>query len=205
MRIETTDSSVKLIEALDGGQWAVRWDFKAKPDAEGINWYEEEIFNHIPQMDEIIGVISLWEDKQIDGAVANAMVWKGYPVYLSSENLFNFFASVYHAIRREERIEKWDKEHPDLAGITYIAHNAVDEDGNTMEMQEPTGRPVSVLPKTFRLGTAAEAQFYTFTSVEELEDFFDSCLEYVQGCYNSGWMAKATFDFAPYAEVLNNL
>lgn len=34
MRKETTESGILLIEALGGGEWAVRWDFKPKLDEE---------------------------------------------------------------------------------------------------------------------------------------------------------------------------
>lgn len=40
MRLETTETSVKLVENYkERGQWAVHWDFKKKPNEEGMYWY----------------------------------------------------------------------------------------------------------------------------------------------------------------------
>lgn len=71
MRKETTESGIPIIEALGNGEWAVRWDFKPKLDEEGketgVNWYEEEILYHIPQIDEVKELITAWHNKQVDG------------------------------------------------------------------------------------------------------------------------------------------
>ena len=77
MRIETTETSVKLIEYYEErGQWAVRWDFKKKPNEEGMYWYEEEVFNFIPTIEDIQQVITEWHNKQTDGVIKHGFMWK---------------------------------------------------------------------------------------------------------------------------------
>lgn len=97
MRIETTDTSVQLVEFYsDLGQWAVRWDFKPKLDENGqetgVYWYEEEIYNWIPTIDDIQQTITDWFNKQTDGMIQHGFEWKGIKVLLNDENKFNYKA-----------------------------------------------------------------------------------------------------------------
>ena len=120
-RIETTETSVKLVERRESdGYWVVRWDFKPILDSSGnetgLYWYEEEAYNWIPTIEDIQRTIVDWFNKQTDGIIEHGFVWKGIHVLLNEENKFNYKAIRDEARDREEEIRKWDEEHPELAG-----------------------------------------------------------------------------------------
>lgn len=206
MRKETTESSIPIIETLGGGEWAVRWDFKPKLDEEGketgVNWYEETILFHIPQLDEVKELITAWHNKQVDGAILRGCRWNDIPVWLSMENQFNYKSVFDLAAMTEPQVQAWDAEHPDLAGKSYTMQTVTDENGATFEVPVPTGRPQSVLPVHFKFGTDDEPQYHTFTTLKELTEFYTYTMAYIQGCYTSGWMKKDSFDYGVYAEAI---
>ena len=206
MRIETKETSVQLVQALSDGKWAVRWDFKPKLNEEGVYWYEEEIFHHIPTLEDIQHVIVIWHNKQTDGVIKHGFVWNGISVLLTDENKFNYKAITDEAARRETAIAIWDKEHPELAGKNVIFVESVDGDGNTIQMANPTGRPQSLLPVTLKLGeNNLPENFHTFTTLSELQDFFSAGVDHLIGAYGAGWYKIATFDWIPYVEALEQL
>lgn len=198
MRIETTESSVKLIDyRQDEGLWAVRWDFKPKMDENGnptgLNWYEEDVFNYPPTIEDIQRVVTEWFNKQTDGMIEHGFVWNGIRVLLNNENKFNYKAIRDEARDREADIKQWDEEHPELAGID-------------MNGYEPTGRPKSLLPVTLKLGESnVPENFYTFNTLDELKSFFSAGVEHLQGAYANGWTKIATFDWSPYIKALEKL
>jgi len=207
MRIETTETSVKLIEHYEErGQWAVRWDFKKKPNEEGVYFYEEEVFNFIPTIEDIQQVITEWHNKQTDGVIKHGFVWNGISVLLTDENKFNYKAITDEAARRETAIAIWDKEHPELAGKDIIFVEGVDEDGNAVQIADPTGRPQSLLPVTLKLGeNNLPENFHTFTTLSELQDFFSAGVDHLISAYWAGWYKIATFDWIPYVRSLDQL
>ena len=211
MRIETTDTSVQLVEFYsDLGQWAVRWDFKPKVDEQGqeigVNWYEEHIYNWIPTIGDIQQTITDWFNKQTDGVIEHGYEWKGIQVYLNDENKFNYKAITDEAARIETAIAIWDKEHPELSGQPFIVEEGVDSDGNKIIKSVPTGRPVSKFPVTLKLGeTNIPENFYTFTTITELQEFFGSGVDHLISAYGAGWYKIATFDWMPYVQALEDL
>lgn len=211
MRIETTETSVKLVERRESdGLWVVRWDFKPKLDSEGnetgVYWYEEEAYNWIPSIEDIQRTIVKWHNKQTDGIIQHGFEWKGIQVLLSDENKFNYKAIRDEARDREEDIKEWDEEHPELAGIDTIYHEGEDEEGNPIRFSEPTGRPKSLLPITLKLGESnAPENFYVFTTLAELKEFFSAGVEHLLGAYGAGWYKIATFDWMPYVQALQEL
>ncbi len=80
---------VKVIECVNPvrDRWHVRWD--VQEDSEGLN-YMEEIFNHKPSVAEIKSLIIEWHNSQIDRKILKDFVWNDKPVWLSTENQFNF-------------------------------------------------------------------------------------------------------------------
>ena len=116
MRKETKDTSINIVQALSDGTWAVRWDFKPKPDEEGVYWYEEETYTWIPTIEDVQQTITDWFNKQTDGVIKHGFEWKGIRVYLSDENKFNYKAITDEAARRETAIAIWDKENPEYSG-----------------------------------------------------------------------------------------
>ena len=196
MRHETTESSIKLVEHFaERGEWAVRWDFKYKGD--GIYWYEEDVFNYIPSIEDIQQLITEWYNKQTTELILYGFVWNDKRVYLSDENKFNYKAIIDEAARIESAIKAWDEKHPDLAGKNYIFNG---------EFEEPTGRPSSLLPVTLKLGTNNTPEnFYVFNTLTELQEFFSAGVQYLIDAYGRGWYQIATFDYEPYIKELENL
>lgn len=211
MRLETTDSSIKLVEFYaDKRQWVIRWDFKPKLDNQGneigVNWYEEESFNHIPTITDIQQTIITWYNKQTDGLIQHGFKWNGINVLLNDENKFNYKAITDEAARRETAIAIWDKEHPELAGKNFIYIDAVDENGNSVQMPKPTSRPISLLPVTLKLGeNNLPENFYVFTTLGELQEFFAKGVDHLLTAYAAGWQKIATFDWMPYVKALEEL
>lgn len=211
MRIETTETSVKLVERRESdGLWVVRWDFKPKLDSDGnetgVYWYEEEAYNWIPSIEDIQRSIVEWFNKQTDGIIQHGFVWKGIHVLLNDENKFNYKAIRDEARDREEDIKKWDAEHPELAGKDVVYHEGVDNEGNVIQVPEPTGRPQDLLPITLKLGESnAPENFYVFSTLDELKLFFSAGVEHLLGAYGAGWYKIATFDWMPYVRVLEEL
>lgn len=211
MRIETTNTSVQLVEFYsDNGQWAVRWDFKPKLDEQGnetgVNWYEEEVYNYIPTINDIQQTITDWFNKQTDGMIEHGFEWKGIKVLLNDENKFNYKAITDEAARIETAIAIWDKENPELAGINFIFKDETDESGKTKQMPIYTGRPHSKLPVTLKLGeTNLPENFYTFTTITELQEFFSAGVDHLIGAYGAGWYKISTFDWMPYVQALEEL
>lgn len=206
MRIETTESSVKLVEHFpDEGLWRVRWDFRPKLDSEGnptgVNWFEEEAYGFIPTIEDIQQTITEWYNKQTNERILHGFEWNGRRVLLSDENKFNYKAIIDEAARRETTIAIWDKEHPGMAGLNYIVSEA-----NGIETYVPTDRPASLLPITLKLGEKnIPENFYVFTTLSEIQEFFAAGVQYLIDAYGYGWMQIATFDYAPYEEALANL
>lgn len=206
MRIETTESSVKLVEHFpDEGLWRVRWDFRPKLDSEGnptgVNWFEEEAYGFIPTIEDIQQTITEWYNKQTNERILHGFEWNGRRVLLSDENKFNYKAIIDEAARRETTIAIWDKEHPGMAGLNYTVSEA-----NGIETYVPTDRPASLLPITLKLGEKnIPENFYVFTTLSEIQEFFAAGVQYLIDAYGYGWMQIATFDYAPYEEALANL
>lgn len=211
MRIETTETSIKLIERRESdGYWIVRWDFKPKLDSGGnetsIYWYEEEAYNWIPTIEDIQQTIIEWFNKQTDGMIQHGFEWKGIRVLLNDENKFNYKAITDEAARRETARAIWDKEHPDMAGKDVIISMGVDEYGNEVEFSLPTGRPLSLLPVTLKLGeNNLPESFYTFVTLDELQEFFSAGVNHLISAYGAGWYKISTFDWSPYIKALEEL
>lgn len=203
MRQETTETTIKLIEFDDVlRHWYVRWDFKLKSDSENTYWYEEEVYNWIPTIEDIQKTIIDWFNKQTDGYIKIGFNWKGIDVYLNDENKFNYKAITDEAARREALIVKWDQENPELAGKNYI--ETTNLDGEMLPV--PTGRPSSMFPITLKLGTMNTPEnFYQFETLDELQEFFSAGVDHLISAYGTGWYKIANFDWTPYVEALQKL
>lgn len=210
-RIETLERNIKIVEHNQkDGLWFVRWDFRPKLDSEGnetdVYWYEEEVYTWIPTIEDIQRTIVEWHNKQTDGMIQHGFEWKGISVLLNEENKFNFSLFAIEAERRENAIKKWDEEHPDMAGVNAIPSEGLDTEGNLVQIQVPTGRPISRLPITFKLSEGNEANsFYTFETLEELFEFTAASADHLQGAYGAGWYKIATYDWSPYIKALEEL
>ena len=60
----------------------------------------------------------------------------------------------------------------------------------------------SILPVTYKIGQDSDGNpvYHTFTTVEEITDFYDTCFAYINQCLNEGWQRKDSIDWEPYKE-----
>lgn len=84
---------VNLLECVNPvkGKWRVRWDVREKEG--GSADYMEEEFSRRPDVDEIKALITGWYNEQIDREILSGFVYEDMPVWLSSENQFNYKAA----------------------------------------------------------------------------------------------------------------
>lgn len=87
-------AGIKLLECTNPvkGKWRVRWDVQQGEN--GNASYMEEEFDHKPEDEEIRSTVMAWYNKQTDMAILSGFTYKNMPVWLSSENQFNY-KSVY--------------------------------------------------------------------------------------------------------------
>ena len=99
-RIKGTDG-VALVECVNPitNKCLVRWDVQANTGTDekgepetGVNYMEEE-FSCKPTFPEIKELITGWFNQSIDGKILSGFVWNDYPVWLSTENQFNYKAA----------------------------------------------------------------------------------------------------------------
>ena len=86
-------AGVALIECTSPvrNKWRMRWDVQEKGD--GSASYMEEEFDHKPSEDEIRNLILSWYNARIDERIISGFIYEGDPVWLSSENQFNYKAA----------------------------------------------------------------------------------------------------------------
>lgn len=97
-RIEGT-AGVKLIECTHPAKnrWRIRWDVQERED--GSATYMEKEFKYKPTDEEIKQTIIGWINAQTDEAILSGFVWNDMPVWLSSENQFNYKAAYDLAVQ----------------------------------------------------------------------------------------------------------
>lgn len=59
------------------------------------------------------------------------------------------------------------------------------------------------LPSVFKFGTTDEPVYYTFSTLEDLSDFYLSAMAYINKCLVDGWKEKDNIDWSAYESVLN--
>lgn len=91
-RIEGT-AGVKLIECVNPvkQKWRIRWDVQEKED--GSATYMEEEFLGQPSPEVMKSVVIGWYNEQIEEAILSGFVYEDMPVWLSTENQFNYKAA----------------------------------------------------------------------------------------------------------------
>lgn len=159
-RIEGT-SGVKLIECVNPvrNKWRIRWDVQEKDD--GSATYMEEEFIGQPSPELMKSVVIGWYNEQIEEAILSGFKYEDKPVWLSTENQFNYKAAYDLAI----------------------------QNGGT------------TLPVTFKFGTDEEPSYRTFTTLEELTDFYVKAMKHVQNTLADGWKKKDAFNLEKYQVV----
>lgn len=78
-------------------KWKVRWNITEKEDGSS-DWYEHD-YGHKPTLEEIRDTIVKFHNGQVDAKILSGFSWKDMPVWLSSENQFNYKASFDLAVQ----------------------------------------------------------------------------------------------------------
>ena len=150
----------------DRSRWVVSYGFEEVGDRVNATWFE--IYFYKKQVGKISFKMvkdAILDDinAQTDYKILTGLVWNGKPVWLSTENQFNFSEG-----------ERKAKDNPSILPITYKIGQ--DSDGN--------------------------AVYHTFTTVEEITGFYDTCFAYINQCLTEGWHRKDSIDWTPYEEAL---
>lgn len=104
MRRVQGSADLPLVECINYRlkKYRVRWDIQPyineKNEVQGISFIEKE-FTHEPTIQEIKDVILSWMNEQIDAEIISGFVWNSMPVWLSTENQFNYKATYDLAIQ----------------------------------------------------------------------------------------------------------
>ena len=100
-RVEGT-AGVKLLECVNPvkNTWRVRWDVREREDG-SADYMEENILGK-PSREIIRTVILGWYNEEIDREILSGFVYEGMPVWLSSENQFNYKAAHDLAVQRKK-------------------------------------------------------------------------------------------------------
>lgn len=149
----------------DESTWTVSYGYEAVGDGINATWYEIYFYKKQvgkPSFQMAKNAILDDINSQTDYKILTGLVWNDKPVWLSTENQFNFAEG-----------ERKAKDNPSILPVTYKIGQ--DSDGN----------PV----------------YHTFTTVEEIVGFYDTCFAYINQCLNEGWQRKDSIDWEPYKEL----
>ena len=127
--------------------WYEIYFYKKQVEKPTFKMIKEAVFNDI--------------NSQTDYKILTGLVWENKPVWLSTENQFNFAEG-----------ERKAKDNPSILPVTYKIG------------QDFEGNPV----------------YHTFTTVEEITGFYDTCFSYINQCLNEGWERKDSIDWEPYKD-----
>lgn len=94
-------ADVKLMECVSPAKnkWRIRWDIQEQEN--GSATYMEAEFKHKPSEDEIKQTVLGWFNEQTDIVILSGFEWNGMPVWLSSENQFNYKAAYDLAVQTD--------------------------------------------------------------------------------------------------------
>ncbi len=89
---------IALIECVNPvkQKYHVRWAIQETEDGAE---YLEEVFDHCPTLDEIKHIITTWYNLQTGQKIVSGFKFKDMPVWLSSENQFNYKAAFDLAVQ----------------------------------------------------------------------------------------------------------
>lgn len=101
MRRVEGSTGVKLLECVNPvkGKWRVRWDVQELEN--GAASYMEEEFGYKPTDEEIRNTVMSWYNGQTDAAILSGFSYEDTPVWLSSENQFNYKAAYDLAMQTD--------------------------------------------------------------------------------------------------------
>lgn len=136
-----------------------KWELIYGYGTDGVSgWTYRERFTRKPTMEEIKEIIISQINRNVEEKILCGLVWKEMPIWLSTENQFNYKAAY------------------DLA---------VQTNGQS-------------LPVKFKFGTDEAPMYHTFTTLEELQEFYMTSLAFVQQVLDDGWQEKDTLDLSVF-------
>lgn len=93
------NAGVRLLECTSPARnkWRVRWDVQESEN--GTASYMEEEFSHKPTDGEIRATVISWYNGQTDATILSGFSYKDTPVWLSSENQFNYKSAYDLAVQ----------------------------------------------------------------------------------------------------------
>ena len=81
-------------------KWHVRYDIQPTGEDDGVT-FAVEVVNHKPTLSEVKEIVLGFMNKQIDERILNGFEWNGMPVWLSTENQFNYKAAYDLAVQTQ--------------------------------------------------------------------------------------------------------
>lgn len=99
MRRVEGSAGVRLLECTNPAKnkWRVRWDVQELEN--GAASYMEHEFGHKPTDEEIRSAVISWYNEQTDTAILSGFSYGDVPVWLSSENQFNYKSAYDLAVQ----------------------------------------------------------------------------------------------------------
>ena len=90
---------MKLLECINPvkDKWRVRWDVQNNDD--GSADYMEAEFRGKPSDDDIKALVTDWYNEQTNQTILSGFSWNDTPVWLSTENQFNYKAAYDLAVQ----------------------------------------------------------------------------------------------------------
>ena len=136
-----------------------KWELIYGYGTDGVSgWTYRERFTRKPTQEEIKDIIITQINKNVEEKILCGLVWKDMPIWLSTENQFNYKAAY------------------DLA---------VQTGGQS-------------LPVKFKFGTDEQPVYHTFTTLDDLQEFYMTSLAFVQQVLDEGWQEKDNLDLSVF-------
>lgn len=102
-RVVSSREPVYLIEKIDGRDYRVRWGIQPliiEGEPQGV-YYMEESVDHLPTIDEVKALIISYYNKLCDEEIVSGFQYEDTPVWLSTENQFNYKAALDLAVQTQ--------------------------------------------------------------------------------------------------------
>ena len=136
-----------------------KWELIYGYGTDGVSgWTYRERFTRKPTQDEIKEIIIAQINRNVEEKILCGLVWKDMPIWLSTENQFNYKAAY------------------DLA---------VQTGGQS-------------LPVKFKFGTDEQPVYHTFTTLDDLQEFYMTSLAFVQQVLDEGWQENDNLDLSVF-------
>lgn len=136
-----------------------KWELIYGYGTDGVSgWTYRERFTRKPTQDEIKEIIIAQINRNVEEKILCGLVWRDMPIWLSTENQFNYKAAY------------------DLA---------VQTGGQS-------------LPVKFKFGTDEQPVYHTFTTLDDLQEFYMTSLAFVQQVLDEGWQEKDNLDLSVF-------